>query len=101
AIIREDLDVIVSSWNRSAERLFGYSAEEMIGQPITLIIPPDRHSEETAFLDRLSRGDSIDHYETVRMDKGVRSIDVSVTLSPIYDTSGAVIGISNSIRDIT
>ena len=101
AIIGKDLDGIVSSWNHSAERLFGYSAEEIIGQSINLIIPPDRNNEEIAFLERLRRGDSIDHYETVRMDKGGRYIDVSVTLSPIRDAFGAVVGVSKSVRDIT
>jgi PAS domain S-box-containing protein len=101
AIISKTLDGIVSSWNQSAERLFGYTAEEIIGQPITLIIPPDRHDEETKFLERLRRGDRIDHYETLRMDKSGRYIDVSVTISPILDASGVVTGISKSVRDIT
>jgi PAS domain S-box-containing protein len=101
AIISKGLDGIVSSWNESAERLFGYSAQEMIGQPITLIIPPERWDEETVFLERLRRGECIDHYETVRVDKQGRFIDVSVTLSPIYDSTGAVTGISKSVRDIT
>ncbi len=101
AIISKNLEGIVSSWNQSAERLFGYSAEEIIGQSIDLIIPPDRDGEEAAFLERLRRGAGVDHYETVRMDKGGRRIDVSVTLSPIRDASGAVIGISKSVRDIT
>jgi PAS domain S-box-containing protein len=101
AIISKNLNGIVSSWNQSAERLFGYSADEIIGQPITLIIPPDRAAEEAAFLARLRRGGSIDHYETVRIDKSGRRIDVSVTLSTICDASGAVIGISTSARNIT
>jgi PAS domain S-box-containing protein len=101
AIIGTDLDGIVSSWNYSAEKLFGYSAEEIIGHPIDLVIPPDRNHEEAAFLERLRRGDSIDHYETVRMDKDGRYIDVSLTLSPIRDAFGAVIGASKSVRDIT
>ena len=101
AIIGKNLDGIVSSWNKSAERLFGYTAEEIIGQPITLIIPAERQGEEAAFLERLRRGDSVDHYETVRVDKSGRCIDVSVTISPIYDSSGAVTGISKIVRDIT
>ena len=101
AIISKTLDGFVSSWNRSAERLFGYSAEEIIGQPITLIIPPDRQDEETNFLERLRRGDCMDHYETLRMDKSGRYIDVSVSLSPVLDASGVVTGISKSVRDIT
>ena len=101
AIISKDLNGIVWSWNQSAERLFGYSAQEMIGQPITLIIPHERLGEETEFLERLSRGECIEHYETVRFDKQGRSIDVSVTLSPVYDSTGAVAGVSKSVRDIT
>jgi PAS domain S-box-containing protein len=101
AIIGKDLDGTISSWNRSAERLFGYSAQEIIGQSINLIIPPDRINEEIAFLERLRRGESVDHYETVRRGKGGEDIDVSLTLSPICDASGAVIGISKSARDIT
>jgi len=101
AIISKDLNGIVSSWNQSAERLFGYSAQEMIGQPITLIIPHERLAEETEFLERLQRGECIAHYETVRVDKQGRSIDVSVTLSPVCDSTGAVVAISKSVRDIT
>jgi PAS domain S-box-containing protein len=101
AIISKDLSGIVSSWNRSAEQLFGYSAQEMIGQPITRVIPPERLHEETDFLARLRAGECIDHYETVRVDKQGRRIDVSVTLSPICDSAGAVVGISKSVRDVT
>ena len=101
AIISKGLDGIVLSWNRSAERLFGYSAQEIIGQPINLIIPPDRQDEEAAFLERLRHRDSIDHYETVRLTKDGRKVDVSVTLSPICDAAGNVTGISKSVRDIT
>jgi PAS domain S-box-containing protein len=101
AIISKDIDGIVSSWNESAERLFGYSAEEIVGQPISVIIPPERQGEETEFLDRLRNGESIDHYETVRVEKSGHPIDVSVTLSPIYGATGTVTGISKSVRDIT
>jgi PAS domain S-box-containing protein len=101
AIISETFDGIILSWNQSAARLFGYSAKEAIGQPITLIIPPDRMGEEIALLERSRRGDRTDHYETVRMDKSGRHIDVSVTISPIFDSAGAVTGISKSVRDIT
>jgi PAS domain S-box-containing protein len=101
AIIGKDLDGIVTTWNRSAERIFGYSAAEIIGQPLTLIIPPDRQAEEIAFLERLRDGDSIEHFETVRVAKCGRHVDVSVTISPICDASGTVIGISKSVRDIT
>ncbi len=101
AIISKDLSGIVSSWNQSAEQLFGYSAQEMIGQPITRVIPPERLHEETDFLARLRAGECIEHYETVRVDRQGRRIDVSVTLSPIYDSAGAVVGISKSVRDVT
>ena len=101
AIISKNLDGLITSWNQSAERLFGYSAEEAIGQPITCIIPPDRLAEETAILERLRRGDSIDHYESVRMDKSGRLIDVSLTISPIRDASGTVVGVSTTARDIS
>jgi PAS domain S-box-containing protein len=100
AIISKDIDGVISTWNRSAENLFGYSAEEAIGQPITLIIPPERQHEEVEFLAKLRKGHCVEHYETIRRHKDGRRFDVSVTLSPIYDDSGAVIGISKSVRDI-
>jgi nitrogen fixation negative regulator NifL len=101
AIISKSLEGIVTSWNPSAERLFGYTAEEVIGRPISVLIPPERQDEEAEFLERLGRGERIDHYDTVRVDKSGRPIDVSVTLSPVCDATGAVIGISKSVRDIT
>jgi PAS domain S-box-containing protein len=101
AIIGKSLDGIIWSWNRSAERLFGYSAKEAIGQPISLIIPPDRLNEDVAFLVRLRSGEPVHQYETLRMDKSGRSFDVSLTISPIRNESGEVIAISKSIRDIT
>jgi PAS domain S-box-containing protein len=101
AIISKDLDGIILSWNQSAERIFGYSAEEIVGQPITLIIPPDRHAEETELLERLRHGHHIDHFETVRLRKGGGHVDVSVTTSPVCDAAGAVFGISTIARDIT
>jgi two-component system CheB/CheR fusion protein len=101
AIIGEGLDGIILSWNQSAEGLFGYSAKEAIGQPISLIIPPDRFNEEVEFLARLRSGEPIHQYETLRRDKSGRSFDVSLTISPIRNESGEVIAISNSVRDIT
>ncbi len=101
AIISKDLDGIVSSWNPSAERIFGYSAEEIIGQPITLIIPPERRAEEAEFLERLRRGEHIDHYETVRVHKSGTRIDVSVSISPVYDAAGKLFAISKIVREIT
>jgi PAS domain S-box-containing protein len=101
AIIGEGLDGIILSWNQSAEGLFGYSAKEAIGQPISLIIPPDPFNEEVEFLARLRSGEPIHQYETLRRDKSGRSFDVSLTISPIRNESGEVIAISNSVRDIT
>jgi PAS domain S-box-containing protein len=101
SIIGLSVDGIITSWNRSAERLFGYSAEEAIGQSINLVIPPERFSEEEAILARLCRGESLDHFETARLDKSGRTIDVSLTISPIYNASGTIVGISKSVRDVT
>ena len=101
AIISKSLDGMILSWNQSAERLFGYSEEEAIGQPISLIIPPDRLDEEVAFLVRLRSGELVHQYETLRMDKSGRSFDVSLTISPIRNESGEIIAISTSVRDIT
>jgi PAS domain S-box-containing protein len=101
AIIGNSLDGVILSWNQSAERLFGYSAKEAIGRPISLIVPPDRFDEEAAFLARLRSGGLIHQFETLRRDKSGRSFDVSLTISPIRSDSGEVIAISKSIRDIT
>jgi PAS domain S-box-containing protein len=101
AIISKTLDGIITTWNRSAERLFRYAPQEAIGQPITIIIPPERHDEERLILHRLRRGERIDHYETVRASKDGRLIDVSITISPIRDRHGRIIGASKVARDIT
>jgi PAS domain S-box-containing protein len=101
AIVSKDLNGIVKSWNPSAERMFGYSAEEMIGQSITVLFPPDRLDEEPKILDQLRRGQRVDHFETVRVHKDGRLLDVSVTISPVKDASGRVIGVSKVARDIT
>jgi PAS domain S-box-containing protein len=101
AIISKDLDGTVLSWNESAERIFEYSAEEIVGQPITLIVPPDRHAEEAEIIERLRQGDHIDHFETIRVRKGGGHVDVSETISPVCDAAGAVFGISTIVRDIT
>ena len=101
AIITKTIQGVVTSWNPAAERIFGYSADEMIRQPITRIFPPERLDEEADFLRRLSRGERITHYETVRVHKDGRMIDVSVTLSPLRDASGRVVGASKIARDIT
>jgi PAS domain S-box-containing protein len=101
AIISKDLDGIVQSWNAAAERIYGYTAAEMIGQPITLVIPPDRPDEEPQILERLKRGERVDHFETVRVHKDGHLIDVSVTISPIRGANGQIIGASKISRDIT
>jgi two-component system, LuxR family, sensor kinase FixL len=100
-IISKDLSGIVTSWNRAAEQLLGYTAAEMIGQPITTVFPPDRVDEEAVLLARIARGEYVDRYETVRWHKDGRIISVSVTISPIRDASGAIIGASKIIRDLT
>ena len=101
AIISKTLDGIISTWNQGAERLFGYAAEEVIGKPITLLIPPTHIDEEPVILQKLRRGERIDHYETVRKRKDGALINVSLTVSPIRDESGSIIGASKISRDIT
>jgi PAS domain S-box-containing protein len=101
AIASKTLDGIVTSWNASAERMFGYSAQEMIGQPILRLFPPDRHDEHDYMLVRLRAGERVEHFETVRMTKDGRLLDVSLTISPIRDSSGTIIGASKIVRDIT
>jgi PAS domain S-box-containing protein len=101
AIISKTLDGHITSWNASATRIFGYHANEMIGQPITRIIPPELHAEESEIIAQLKRGERIDHYETVRVAKDGRRIDMSLTTSPLRDKSGRVIGASKVGRDIT
>jgi PAS domain S-box-containing protein len=101
AIISKGIDQRIVSWNTGAERLFGHSAQDAIGQSITLIIPPDRHNEEAAIIERLRRGERIEHYETVRISKAGRLIDVSLTISPVRDGNGRIIGASKIVRDIT
>ena len=101
AIVSKSLDGIIASWNRGAEHLFGYTAAEAIGQPIYLIIPDDRRAEEDDVLARLRRGEKIDHFETVRKTKDGRRIPISLTVSPIRNAQGIVIGASKVARDIT
>ena len=101
AIISKDLNGIISSWNTAAERIFGYSAQEAIGQPITIIIPPELHEEEAQILKRLRNGERIEHFETVRVTKAGKRINISLTVSPIKDSSGRVTGASKIVRDIT
>lgn len=101
AIIGKDLQGIVTSWNYGAERVFGYSAQEMIGQSITRLIPPERQHEEQKILEKIHRGENVPHFETVRMTKAGSLIDVSITVSAIKDSAGKVIGASKVARDIT
>ena len=101
AIISKDLNGIVQSWNRSAQRMFGYTAEEMIGNSITTLFPQDRLDEEPKILEQLRRGERVDHFETIRRHKDGRMLDVSVTISPVKDSTGRVIGVSKVARDIT
>lgn len=101
AIMSKTLDGTITSWNRSAEKIFGYSAEEAIGQPMLLIIPPEYHKEEAHTLAQIRRGERIEHFETKRMTRDRQAIDVSVTLSPIKDERGRVVGASSIARDIS
>jgi PAS domain S-box-containing protein len=100
-IVSKSLDGIITSWNKAAERIFGYSAQEAIGQPITLVIPEDRQSEEREILTRIRRGERIDHFETVRQRKNGSLIDISLTVSPVKDADGKIVGASKIARDIT
>lgn len=101
AIIGKTLEGNITSWNKGAEHVFGYSKEEMIGKPIGILIPEDRQAEEPEMLARIRRGESVDHFETVRRRKDGQLIDISVTISPIRDKGGAIIGASKVARDIT
>src|SRR5579884_2686955 len=94
AIITKNLDGIITSWNKSAERTFGYTAEEAIGRPITLLIPEDRQDEEPNILARLRRGERVDHFETIRRRKDGVLLNISLTISPVKDESGNIIGAS-------
>jgi len=101
AIISKDLNGIITSWNRAAERLFGYTAQEAIGQPITMLMQPERFNEEPGIMERIRRGESIEHYETVRRRKDGTLLQISLTVSPITDAKGRIVGASKIARDIT
>jgi len=101
AVISKTLNGIITSWNDSAERTFGYNAAEIIGQTILKLIPPDRREEEAQILSRLSKGERVDHFETRRITKTGKLIDVSLTISPVKDRDGHIIGLSKIARDIT
>jgi PAS domain S-box-containing protein len=101
AILSKDLDGVITSWNAAAERMFGYSAREIVGQPVSIIFPLDRKDEFTQIMERIRRGDRVDHYETKRVRKDGTVLTVSVTVSPVKDRSGRIIGASDITRDIT
>jgi PAS domain S-box-containing protein len=101
AIISKNLDGVIQTWNQGAERIFGYSADEVIGKPVTILMPPERFDEEPGILARLRRGERIDHYQTVRRRKDGTLIDISLTISPIRDHAGRIIGASKIARDIS
>jgi PAS domain S-box-containing protein len=101
AIVSKTLDGTITSWNKGAERIFGWTAAEVVGGPITVIIPPDRLNEEPRILARIQSGERVDHFETVRRTKDGRLIDVSVTISPVRDRAGRIVGASKVARDVT
>jgi PAS domain S-box-containing protein len=101
AIVSKTLDGIITSWNPAAERMFGYTAAEAIGQSIRLIIPPERQAEEDYILDRIRHGEKVEHFETIRQTKDGRRLNISLTVSPIRDGGGLIVGASKIARDIT
>ena len=101
AIISKDLNGVITSWNQGAERLFGYTEQEAIGQPVTMLIPPDHADEEPAILERIRQGEAIQHYETIRRRKDGSLLDISLTISPIRNSQGEIIGASKIARDVT
>jgi PAS domain S-box-containing protein len=101
AIISADLNGVIASWNRAAERLFGYAVEEAVGQPLSMIVPADRRDEPATILERVKRGHRVEQYETVRHAKEGRLIDVSLSASPVRDTNGDVVGATTIVRDLT
>src|SRR6185436_10803450 len=101
AIVTKDLDGRVTSWNAAAEQLFGYAASEMIGTLIHRLVPDERQAEEDAILQRLRQGERIEHFETIRIAKDGRRLDVSVTISPLRNAAGVIVGASKIARDMT
>jgi PAS domain S-box-containing protein len=101
AIVSKDLNGVITSWNRGAERLFGYTAEEAVGRSITMVIPPDRLAEEDMVLSRIRRGERVEHFDTIRCRKDGTLVDVSLTISPIRDVSGVIVGASKIARNIS
>src|SRR5450755_2804412 len=101
AIIGKTLDGIVTTWNSGAEKIFGYAAAEIMGQPMLMLVPPERAREEADILQGIKRGESVQHFETIRVRKDARKIDVSETISPIRNAAGAIVGASKICRDIS
>ena len=101
AVLTKDLNGVITSWNHGATRIFGYTAEETIGKPVTILIPAERHDEEPTILGRIRRGERIDHYETIRQRKDGSRIDISLTVSPVKNREGKIVGASKIARDIT
>jgi len=101
AIVSMNLQGVIQSWNKGAQRIFGYAAAEVVGQSVTILIPPERHNEEPGILKRICRGEEVDHYETVRRRKDGSLLNVSLTVSPIKDETGKIVGASKIARDIT
>ena len=101
AIVSKSLDGIITSWNRGAQRIFGYTAEETVGRSVLMLVPADRKDEEPKILAQLRRGERVDHFETIRVKKDGQLVPVSLTISPIKDATGTIIGASKIARDIT
>ena len=101
AIVSKDLNGIVATWNSGAQRLFGYSADEIVGQPVSILIPPDRADEEPSIIERIKKGERVETYETVRRRKDGTLVDVALTISPVRSSDGRIVGASKIARDIT
>src|SRR5258708_30096139 len=100
AIVGKDLNGIITSWNRGAERIFGYTAEEVIGKSVAILMPPERQQEEPGILENIRKGNRVEHFETIRRRKDGTLIDISLTVSPIRGTGGVIVGASKIARDI-
>ena len=101
AILSKDLDGVITSWNKSAERIFGYTAEEIVGKSVTVLLPGDRADEEVDILNRVRRGERVDHFETIRVTKDGKRVEMAITVSPIKDAQGKIVGASKVARDIS